>query len=228
MFPKRLWLLCAIVCMALHSGSAQTKWRTVSAFKFDWNSRTGVRAILDIPEGWTGSGDFTRIRIQIPGERQFVLKNDTGWTKFRSEDTSTSAQIRNSYNSLHTDYVLAVNAAEGRIILLLFGYSYASSPGSLDVIELPSEGTPRVVLHREELGIREITDLDGDGKAELIAYPCLSQELGNGLRTYDPFNVYELSPVPVSAHRFQFPSRSTTTPLITTAGQESIARRNSQ
>lgn len=139
---------------------------------------------------------FTRLRIQIPGEKAFVLKNDDGWVKFRSEAASTSAQMRGHQSPLHSDYVLAVDAAEGRMILLLFGYSYASSPGSLDVIELPSVGPPRVVLHKKELGIREVTDLDGDGKVELVTYPCLSEEFGNGLLTYDPLNVYKLGPVP--------------------------------
>ena len=55
---------------------------------------------------------------------------------------------------------------------------------------------PRPVLQKEELGIREIKDLDSDGKAEIVTYPCLSQEFGNGLLTYDPFNVYRLGPNP--------------------------------
>jgi hypothetical protein len=31
--------------------------------------------------------------------------------------------------------------------------------------------------------------------AEVIGYPCLSQEWGNGLITYDPYNVYKLGGV---------------------------------
>jgi hypothetical protein len=196
MSPKIFAVLFAILCIPSHPCRAQTKWRTVSTLKFDWNGRPGVQAILDIPEGWTDPGDFTRVRIQVAGEKQLVLKNDEGWVKFRSDDASTSAAIRGYHNALRSDYLLAVNATSGRMILLLVGYSYASSPGSLDVVELPSSGAPRVVLHKEELGIREVTDLGGDGKAELVTYPCLSQEFGNGLLTYDPFNVYELGSVP--------------------------------
>lgn len=87
-----------------------------------------------------------------------------------------------------------MNVAPNRMVLVFVGYSYASSLGSLDVIELPREGMPRVVLHRKELGIQDIQDLNGDGKKELATYPCLSEEFGNGLQSYDPFNVYEFAP----------------------------------
>ena len=175
---------------------AQAKWRTVSTLKFDWNGRSGVRIIFEIPENRTKPGDFTRIRIQVPGEKELVRKNDDGWVKFRSTAAETSVQIRRIKNLLPSDYVLAVNAAEGRMMLLLVGSAYASSPGSLDVIELPTSAAPRVVLHKQELGLRELKDLDGDGKVELVTYPCLSQEFGPGLLTYDPFNVYELAGSP--------------------------------
>lgn len=188
-------IICAIVCIASNSACAQVKWKTVSTLRFDWNGKQGIQAIIEIPVGWTDPGDFTRIRIQVPGEKQFVLKNDDGWVRFRSDTASTSTQTHRYNYPIHSDYVMAVNVADGRMILLLSGYSYASSPGSLDVIELPSSGAPRVVLHRKELGVREVADINGDGKAELVAYPCLSQEFGNGLLTYDPFNVYQFGSV---------------------------------
>ena len=64
------------------------------------------------------------------------------------------------------------------------------------MLEIAKDGDTRRVLHRDELGLKELRDLDGDGLVELIGYPCLSEEWGNGLLTYDPFNVYRLSNVP--------------------------------
>jgi hypothetical protein len=55
------------------------------------------------------------------------------------------------------------------------------------------------VFHRDEFGLSDLRDLDGDGLAEIVGYPCLSQEYGNGLLTYDPFNVYKLSNIPAVA-----------------------------
>ena len=45
---------------------------------------------------------------------------------------------------------------------------------------------------RQNQAGQAVRDLDGDGLAEIIAFPCLSQEFGDGLQTYDPFHVYKL------------------------------------
>jgi len=118
MLPMRFIFLLAIVCAALQLGGAQTKWRKVSDFQFNWNGRRNVKVILEIPEPW-------------------------------------------------------------------------------------------IVLHKNEFGIQELKDLDADGTAELVGYPCLPQEFGNGLLTYDPFNVYKLGPAPGDAATISIPlSRS--------------------
>src|ERR1019366_6766616 len=149
--PTKFTFLLAVVCPVLQLGSAQTKWRQISDFQFDWNGRQNVKVILEIPENWSDPGDFTRIRILVPGERQFVAKDEGGWVKLRSEAASTSADVRKYKNLVQSEYVLAENAsAQGRTLLFLVGYSYASSPGSLDVIELPASGPPRIVLHKNE------------------------------------------------------------------------------
>jgi len=147
--------------------------------------------IIEIPEKWDGPGDFTRVCMRMPKQREFALTNKNGWVKYNSEGVGLTKQLRNN-NLVHSSYILGAQAKGGRTLLLLFGYAYASSPGSLDVLEISPDGQPRVVLHRDELGLKELRDLDGDGLAELIVYPCLSQEWGNGLLTYDPFNVYKL------------------------------------
>ena len=89
--------------------------------------------------------------------------------------------------------------------MFLFGYSYASSPGSLDVLEVSNKGQPGIVLHRDEFGLKEIRDLDGDGLADIVGYPCLSQAWGNGLLTYDPFNVYKLGASPALPANLSLP-----------------------
>jgi hypothetical protein len=53
-------------------------------------------------------------------------------------------------------------------LLVLFGYSYASSPGSPDVLEVSKDGRPAVVFHRNEFGLSDLRDLDGDGLAEIV------------------------------------------------------------
>ena len=195
MIKYRIAVIVALLLIAVSSSSAQTKWKRVSSFQLDWDGHRDVQAVLEIPSAWSDPGDFTRIRIRVEGQKEFVLKNDKGWVKASSEEAALSPVLKKT-NALHSEYLLALRIDEHRILLFLIGYPYASSPGSLDVLEMSNDGQARVILHRDELGLREVRDLDGDGIAEVVGYPCLSQEWGNGLLTYDPFNVYKLGALP--------------------------------
>ncbi len=123
-----------------------------------------------------------------------MLRNDSGWVKYASEAANIMPGLLKRKNLVPSQYVLALEAGnQNRALLFLLGYSYASSPGSLDVVEVSEAGDPRIVLHREEFGFADLIDLDSDHVAEVVGYPCLSQEFGNGLETYDPLNVYKLA-----------------------------------
>jgi hypothetical protein len=193
--PKHLLvILLAMLCGNATLASAQTNWDRVSRFQFDWNGHPNVQVSLEIPTQWDAPGDFTLIRIHVSGRKEFVLRNNNGWVKYASEAASVSPGLLKRKNLLTSQYVLVQEASDHRrALLFLFGYSYASSPGSLDVVELSEAGEPHVVLHREEFGLEDVIDLDGDGVAEVVGFPCLSQLFGNGLETYDPLNVYKLA-----------------------------------
>ena len=192
MLLKRLLLLLAIGCIGVSACVEKTPWKQVSSFRFDWNGRRNVQVNLESTAD-ADVGDFTQIRILVPGEKPFVARNNSGWVKYGSETAATYPDFRKYRNRAPSEYVLAADATKaGRTLLFLVGYSYASSPGSLDVIELPGSGPPRSVMHVEELGLEDLRDLDGDGVAEVVGYPCLSQEYGNGLETYDPLQVFKL------------------------------------
>jgi hypothetical protein len=192
-----LLLLPSLLC-------AQTQWRRVSSFEFNWDSHPQTQVVLEIPQPWDDPGDFTRIRIRVQGRKEFVLTNAGGWAK-PPRDRVFAPDLRKITNIAPSDYILALNVAERRTALFLIGYQYASSPGSLDVIEISAEGMPRVVLRRDELWLKAVTDLDGDGIAEIIAHPCYSERFGDGLLTYDPFNVYKLSTQAATPARMSLP-----------------------
>jgi hypothetical protein len=194
----RVVLILVLLLMVAESAFAQPTWKRRSVFRFDWDGHKDVQVVLEIPSTWSDPGDFTRIRIRVPGQNEFRLTNKHSWVKYGSDEASTSPEISKMKNLVGSKHVLALEATDKRTLLFLFGYSYASSPGSLDVLELSRTGQPRVVLHQEEFGLKDVRDLDGDGIAEIIGYPCLSQEFGNGLQTYDPFNVYELGEKPAT------------------------------
>jgi len=183
---------------------ASVDWKRVSSFKFDWDHRAEATVILEVLLPRNDQGDFTRIRIRVPGRRDFVLTNKDGWVKYGSDEARLSAELRKA-NLVRSDYVLVLKAGENRSLLFLFGYWYASSPGSLDVLEVSEDDEPKVVLHRDEFGLRELRDLDNDGLNEIVGYPCLSQEWGDGLLTYDPFNVYKLGSSPAAPANLSLP-----------------------
>lgn len=187
-------LVLCISTLLTSAATAQTKWRQVSEFALDWDSHPDVRIVLSIPSPWDDPGDFTRISVVVPGRKDVVFTNETGWVKYATE--ATSEEVKKYKNIVPSEYVLALKASPNRTLLLLLGYGYASSPGSLDVLEISKDGDTRRVLHRDELGLKELRDLNGDGLAEIVGYPCLSEAYGNGLLTYDPFNVYMLSNAP--------------------------------
>jgi hypothetical protein len=205
MLRNRLVVIGSFVFIALMAASAQTKWQRVASFQFNWNGQSNVQVILEIPSLRSDPVDFTRIVIRVPGRKAFVLTNKNGWVKYLSGDGSQPSKTLIAKNVVRSSYVLGLKVAENRTAIFLFGYAYASSPGSLDVLELSVDGQPRVVLHRDELGLKDVRDLDADGVSEVVAYPCLSQHFGNGLLTYDPFNVYKLSEYPADAANLALP-----------------------
>jgi hypothetical protein len=189
---------------ATKSKASNHEWKQVSSFKFDWDGRGMASISLEIPSQWKDPGDFTRIRISTPGRDDFVLTEKNGWVRYGSEEASLARELKKR-NLIRSDYVLALKARENRTLIFLFGYSYASSPGSLDVLELAEDGRPRTALHRDEFGLKAILDLDGDGLAEIVGFPCLSQEWGDGILTYDPFNVYTLGTSPAKPAQLSLP-----------------------
>jgi hypothetical protein len=169
----KLTLLIALISAVSPFVFAQPEWRQVAAYQFDWDGRGNVQVVLE-RRLQDGSDTFARLHIRVPGQKKFTLFNANAWVPYASDETSRSARLRGFRNLITSKYVLVLKAAENRTVLILFGCPYASSPGSLDVLELSQTGNPRVVLHRSEFGFEDFRDLDGDGVAEVVGYPCLS------------------------------------------------------
>ena len=187
---------CILPLLLSAVAPAQVNWTRVTSFSYAWvpNAKP-VEFTLEIPEPWDRGGDYARIHIQVPGRSAFNLTTEGGWGKYDSGNSGSSfpSSFRKS-NLLDNDYVLFAPAeGDDRVLAILFGWGYGSSPGSLDVIELAEDGSPRVFLHKTELDLKDLRDLDGDGTSEIVGRPCLSQKWGNGLLTYDPLQVYRLS-----------------------------------
>jgi hypothetical protein len=190
-FVPAALVLTFLIGLSGWSSPAGDTWKQVSSFQYDWDHHGAATFIFELPSaGADGGGDFTRLRIQVPGRKEFVLVNEDGWVDYPSDGASISSKLPKTVTS--SKHVLAVRAMEKRTLLFLFGYGYASSFGKFDVVEISEAGDPQVVLHRDEFMLEELRDLDGDGIPEVVGKTCLSQTWGNDLLTYDPFNVYKL------------------------------------
>ncbi|HEY7405062.1 MAG TPA: hypothetical protein VIB39_16165 [Candidatus Angelobacter sp.] len=91
-----------------------------------------------------------------------------------------------------------------RPLIFLASPQYASDPETLYVFALDSAGRPKLILKRS-LHLGEFSDLDGDGVAEIAGVPCFSQGWGEGVLTYDPYNVYQLSNSPEPELKLSLP-----------------------
>lgn len=189
--PKVIALIVATV-MVTSLACCQSKWQTVSIVRHDWNHRGRLVTLIFQANQEGDPGDFHRVRIQVPGHPELVVTNDTGWVKWRAEGDSLPAKLLSSKEDAKSDYALFLKVSPGRSMLVLIGYPYASSPGSLHVVELTDSDEPKLILHKEELGLSGVDDLDADGTKEIVTYPCLSEGWGHDFLTYDPLNVYKL------------------------------------
>ena len=88
--------------------------------------------------------------------------------------------------------VPGINGKSQYPLLLLFGWAYASSPGSLHIVALSDDGVPNEIMHLTNFEIEQFTDIDRDSIPELIGKKCFSQPWGTNydLLTYDPYSVY--------------------------------------
>ena len=78
-------------------------------------------------------------------------------------------------------------------MLFLFGYSWASDPGALQVFALNASEDPVAVFSSRAFVLTAIEDLDGDGVSEMIGKHSLTQCGGCDGCTYDPYAVYSFA-----------------------------------
>lgn len=181
--------------------NAATKWKTVEELDYAWKpGQSPVHFKLELPEGYDDPGDFIRIRIQVPGQPEFVLDNEDGWIEYNSKEQPSDVYANlGRRNLVKSKYVLVLpdsKRASEPPLLFLRSWGYASDAERLHVIGFKPSGEP-VTLINTDLDLAELADLDGDGHPEIAGLPCMSQGWGHELLTYDPYHVYKV-PHPVT------------------------------
>ena len=187
---RRLLGFCFVIAVVVPVSGATT-WKRVATIS--GHECSGRTFILEIPADWHAAGEFSRLRIQSSGLPEFVLTSDSGWTKYRDFIPLTlRSRLRNLVNSQYLYCTSVPFGKTDRTLLFVIGWPYASSPGSVHVIQLEGNRAPVVVFRKDEFEVSDLIDLDGDGKPEIVGRPCLSQEWGDHLLTYAPSHVYIL------------------------------------
>lgn len=184
---RSLILLIFVACTSAVYG--QSEWKQVERLHFTWAGHAAT-LILDRPANYRRGGDFTRLRILMPGRQEFTLLDDDGLENFRE---GTCKYKKTGFclkrNLVASEHVLALPLS-GSEVLLVFGWEYASSPGSFHMIALNGDGTPYELLSLKEFDFDKFVDAEGESDRGLAGKKCFSQEFGDGLLTYDPYSVY--------------------------------------
>lgn len=178
-----------------------TKWKTVEEFDYAWRpGQASAHFKLELPEGYDDPGDFTRIHIQVKGQPEFVLDNQDGWIAYNSQEQPSDVYAKLAKQNLaQSKYVLVLPdspSASEPPLLFLRSWVYASDAERLHVIGFKPSGGP-ITLLNTELDLEAVVDLDSDGHPEIVGMPCMSQESGPGILTYDPHHVYKV-PHPIT------------------------------
>ncbi len=184
----------AVAGILISLASAQTRWKAVETLHYDWaGPGKPATLILEIPSDYDAGGEFTRVRILTPGNPEFVLVDEDGLTNFRRYTCQFSELVVcKTRNLVFSERVFFYRLPSGQILVFLFGWGYASSPGSFHVVALDARGMPHEILSLKEFDLYDLVDLDGDGIPEFVGKKCLSQEWGDHLLTYDPYSVYRI------------------------------------
>lgn len=167
-------------------------WRTVQTLDYDWaGDGVAYQFTLSIPDPWYDAGDFTRLQIARRGKVVYELVDPSGLERYQDEIGEEMKRSAKG-NLLPSPYLLLLPGAgkTDKPVLFAFGWPYASSPGSLRVITLAQDGTPRESLYLETFWLAAYTDLNHDSHLELVGKKCFSQQFGPDLLTYDPYSVF--------------------------------------
>lgn len=183
------YLLVYLFLIQLPAAPPQSaNWKAVETTSIHWHkTRSPYTLILE------SAGDMdTRLRIKVPGQRDFILSTWDGITTFSE---ALLDEKLTSDNLLKSTYLLMppkLKDDRGMPLLFVFGWGRGSSPGSLHILSLDKTGHPVVVCSLNEFELMALADLNRDGRFEIVGTHGLSQMMGECYSTYDPYSVYIL------------------------------------
>jgi hypothetical protein len=164
------------------------EWTVVERIQFDWNGDSRLfELVAEHTTKQEGGGDFTRVSIFREGKQVGSFEDKDGLTSIK-DSVGPKIIERAKHNLLNSKYFLALPEVKnplGRPLLFLFGYAYASDPGSLHILELRENATPYEIHYFQLFYLADFTNhnrsIVGGGSTESFG-PCFEE--------YNPFFVY--------------------------------------
>lgn len=146
--------------------------------------------IYNIPN-WSDPGDYHKLELILSNQDHYEIYNLGDWINLNDIQSKKFQKI----NKVSTDRFLITDISKNRTILVIFGYTYASSPPNLLIVEL-THGNVKP-LYNDLFELQELIDLDQNNIKELIGYKfygegcCYNDSISQGL-TYMPYHILKL------------------------------------
>ncbi len=140
---------------------------------------------------WSDPGDFHELKIKFSSGKQISVYNLGDWVNMNKEQE----EYFHAINNVNSNRFIIAEISKEKNLLFLFGYSYASSPGKLTIIELRKNNA--IPVFQAGFDLQKIEDIDNDGEKEIIGYRyfsercCYEDSISVGA-TYNPFHVLKM------------------------------------
>lgn len=140
---------------------------------------------------WTDPGDFQKIEIKLSNKDFYEIYNLGDWINLNNEQL----KLFGKSNIVKTDRFLITEIEKGRIVMIIFGWQYASSPGNISIIDLTNGNIKP--LFNKLFEFISLEDIDNNNVKEIIGLSfyretcCYSDSVSWGF-TYMPYHVLKI------------------------------------
>jgi hypothetical protein len=157
--------------------------RNIESFRLKPND--GDRIVV---EQCPHSEDSPRVRI-YRRDRVTTIQPEGGLVSVAEGLQGTHGAPANEFRSKWV-YAPKGYQRNGRSTIILFGYPFASDPGSLRVVQIPTDGQPELVFSDDTFQINSLQR--STNSFRLIGHRSFAQMSGKCTATYDPASVVQI------------------------------------
>ena len=140
-----------------------------------------------------------RLRVAGPNGRGLKVQQDGGLIPVAKALEGKRLLEPNSVGSKYVYIPPTLKDPSNEIFLIVFGWAYASDPGSIRIVKLDRD-SPKLVFSAETFELEQIIRLNGGHEIQIVGRRSLSQLWGKCLSTYDPYAVFKMG----SAAKFEY------------------------